>query len=114
MAKMDIQTEKVKNDILVIRLLGELDMYTVKELKEILESNFDQDNFRYIINVNGSDYIDSSGFALLLSFNSKLLKKGYRMRIVLNKNKSMLFNHFGVHKSISLFFTEEAAIESFL
>jgi anti-anti-sigma factor len=88
-------------------------MYSVKELKEVLESSLEKGITKFIINVQESEYIDSSGFALLLSFNSKLMKKGMKLRIVFHPDKSMLFQHFGVSNMIHLFQVEEFAVESF-
>ncbi len=110
---MEINTESKINNILVIRTRGEIDMYSVKELKEILENSLNDGVTKFIINVQDSDYIDSSGFALLMSFNSKLMRKGTKLRIVLHPSKSMLFQHFGVNHTIHLFHIEELAVESF-
>ncbi|MCB1177368.1 MAG: STAS domain-containing protein [Leptospiraceae bacterium] len=103
-----------KNNITIFRILDQVDMYCVKDLRESLEDTLDSGKAKIVINIENLDYIDSSGIALLYSFNQKLIEKGHKLRLVVNQNKTMLLSHFSVEKHIPLFFKEDNALNSFL
>lgn len=75
---MDINVTKDEKRVL-IKLDGSLDIYTSLDLKATLEDNVNQDGLEVVIDMEGLNYIDSSGIGILIKalnyvqgFNGKL------------------------------------------
>jgi anti-sigma B factor antagonist len=105
--------KEVIDDIHLFDIAGEVGLYTVTELKELLNSCIDEGNIKIILDFRNSSHIDSSGFALIFSLNNKLIQKSSKLRVLVDKKKTLLFQHFTVEKKIDIFHEREPAIQSF-
>jgi len=62
---MDIKVKKIENRV-IIELDGSLDIYTSLDLKSALEEHVNAESFEVIIDMEGLNYIDSSGIGILI------------------------------------------------
>ncbi len=62
---MDINVKKLENRV-IIELDGSLDIYTSLDLKAALEEHVNAESFEVIIDMEGLNYIDSSGIGILI------------------------------------------------
>jgi anti-sigma B factor antagonist len=62
---MDIKVKKIENRV-IIELEGSLDIYTSLDLKSALEEHVNAESFEVIIDMEGLNYIDSSGIGILI------------------------------------------------
>ena len=74
---MNYKIEKI-DDETIIKLIGEVDLYNVGELKKMMFEVIKNDtNPRLIIEMKGVDYMDSSGIGALVACHKKMnAKKG--------------------------------------
>jgi len=106
--------KEIINDIHLFEIEGEVGLYTVTELKELLNSCIDEGNIKIILDFRNSSYIDSSGFALIFNINNKLIQKSSILKVIVDKKKTLLFQHFTVEKKMDIFHEKEPALGSFV
>lgn len=109
---MNIKKEII-NDIYFYEIEGELGLYTVTEFKEIMNACLDSGVTKIILDFRNSVHIDSSGFALIFSINNKLNLNSSKLKVIVDKKKTLLFQHFTVEKKMDIFHEREPAIQSF-
>ncbi len=61
-----------ENDIPVLDVTGEIDIYTTPQFKEAVSAAIDQNKPAIVINMANVTYMDSSGFGTLLSATKRL------------------------------------------
>ena len=105
--------KEIINDIHLFEIEGEVGLYTVTELKELINSCIDEGNLKIILDFRNSSHIDSSGFALIFNINNKLIQNSSKLRVLVDKKKTLLFQHFTVEKKMDIFHEKETAIASF-
>lgn len=109
---MKINNEII-DDIHFYDIEGELGLYTVTEFKEIIYSCLDSGATKLILDFRSTTHIDSSGFALLFKINSRLSQTNHKLKVILDKKKTLLFQHFTMEKQIEIFMDKEPALKSF-
>ncbi len=76
---VDIRYEE---DIAVIEARGECDLITSRKLKEAADSLFNTGRCKIIFDLRDMNYIDSSGFRVLLEAKNKAVEKGGDIALV--------------------------------
>ena len=71
---MEITTEQEAN-VIIIRVSGEMDLYTASELKDKFQSYYSQGITDYIIDFENLSYIDSTGVGTIISIYTTLRKQ---------------------------------------
>ncbi|ABZ93015.1 anti-sigma factor antagonist [Leptospira biflexa] len=108
-------TESKSNGIVVLKLFGNLDMLNAGILKERIKESASQSEHRFIFDLEGVSFIDSSGFGLIMSLNDKLTELGGGLRIVnVSKTIRQIFRISKISSVIQIFESTEEAIQSFL
>ncbi len=69
------------DDIYIINVNGELDLYNSYKLKDLVIKMLDKKVFKFIINLNDVEYIDSSGIGALIFICSTLKKSNLNLYI---------------------------------
>lgn len=107
--KIDLQT---KQDILCIRLQGELDHHTAEELKNKASQLIELGDIRHIIlNLGDLTFMDSSGLGVILGRYKQIQAFGGEMIIcAISPSIHRLFEMSGMFKIIRLEPSEEAAL----
>ncbi len=77
---MELKIRK-NGDTYIIDVSGEMDLYNSYKLKELVMKMLEKKVERYIINLQGVDYIDSSGIGALIYICSTLKKMNLRLTI---------------------------------
>ncbi|MBM9591290.1 STAS domain-containing protein [Leptospira sp. 201903075] len=107
-------TEFKSNGIVVLKLFGNLDMLNAGILKERIKESASQEEHRFIFDLEGVSFIDSSGFGLIMSLNDKLSELGGGLRIVnVSKTIRQIFRISKISSVIQIFESTEEAINSF-
>ncbi|EOQ89056.1 STAS domain protein [Leptospira yanagawae serovar Saopaulo str. Sao Paulo = ATCC 700523] len=83
-------------------------------LKERIKESASQSEHRFIFDLEGVSFIDSSGFGLIMSLNDKLTELGGGLRIVnVSKTIRQIFRISKISSVIQIFESTEDAIQSF-
>jgi stage II sporulation protein AA (anti-sigma F factor antagonist) len=104
----------VKNDILCIKLSGELDHHTAEILRNKVSEKLDQDNILHIVlNLESLSFMDSSGLGVILGRYKQITKMGGQMIVcAISQDVKRLFEMSGMFKIIRLEESEASALKS--
>ncbi|HOK49839.1 MAG TPA: STAS domain-containing protein [Sedimentibacter sp.] len=97
---MSLEIEsKLQGKDVVIRPIGEVDIYTSPELKNSVLSLIEDKKTDIVIDGESLDYIDSTGLGVLMCIYKKLQEKNLNFKIVnLKPNIYKLFDITGLNK----------------
>ncbi|MDR2181043.1 MAG: anti-sigma factor antagonist [Treponema sp.] len=70
---MELKIRK-NNEIYIIDIVGEMDLYNSYKLKELLMKMIEKKIERFIVNMDDVEYIDSSGIGALIYITSTVKK----------------------------------------
>lgn len=86
---MKIERSLVAENIPVLRLMGELDLNSVPEVRRAIRGLIDEGLVNFIINLTTLDFIDSSGLGVLVGGLARVREKQGEIKIACN-NKRIL------------------------
>jgi anti-sigma B factor antagonist len=110
--EMEISTRDSKG-INVVDISGEVDIYSGEELKQCLEG-FANDSQPVLLNLSKTNYIDSFGLSLLISFRKKLGKQGKKFALCCPQSYvKRILNLTKLYEFLSVFENEESALSAF-
>ena len=110
---MDI-TKRTKDDVVILDIAGEIDLYNAPEIKDIINSLIEEKKFNVIINLEKVTYIDSSGIGALISSLSNLKKYQGGLKIInVFASVRKVFELTKLTSFFEIYDSEEQAIESF-
>lgn len=101
---MSLEIEnKIQDNIIEIKPIGEVDIYTSPKLKNKIFALIDERNTNILIDGEGLEYIDSTGLGVLMSIYKKLQEKGLNFTIInLKPNIYKLFDITGLNKVFNI------------
>lgn len=73
--RIETELERVA-DIQVVKVTGEIDVYTAPEFKSAVNKAIDAGALNLIIDLTNVSYMDSSGFGILLGATKRVRPKG--------------------------------------
>lgn len=89
---------------LLVRLAGDLDMFTCAELKDALNKNVPDESYRILIDLERVRYIDSMGLATLLACVNHAQHCGGHVAFVCNQpNLLKLFAVTGINRVLKIY-----------
>ncbi|MFP4662359.1 MAG: anti-sigma F factor antagonist [Halanaerobiales bacterium] len=108
---MNIKTVS-KNDTLIVRMSGELDLLTVSEFKDRVVDKTEKEGINnLILNLQNVTFIDSSGLGAILGRYRYLDKKGGRVILVsLKPQVERIFKMAGMLTIMDHFSSEQEAV----
>jgi len=110
---MDI-TKRTKDDVVILDISGEIDLYNAPEIKDIINSLIEEKKFNVIINLEKVTYIDSSGIGALISSLSNLKKYQGGLKIInVFASVRKVFELTKLTSFFEIYDSEDTAIESF-
>ncbi len=110
---MDI-TKRSKDDVVILDIAGEIDLYNAPEIKDIINGLIEEQNFNVIINLEKVTYIDSSGIGALISSLSNLKKYQGGLKIInVYASVRKVFELTKLTSFFDIYDSEEEALESF-
>jgi len=101
---MSLEIEnKIQDNIIEIKPIGEVDIYTSPKLKNKIFALIDERNTNILIDGEGLEYIDSTGLGVLMSIYKKMQEKGLNFTIInLKPNIYKLFDITGLNKVFNI------------
>jgi len=78
---MEIKLES-KNDVHILALHGELDLYNAPKLKAISATLLEKNSAKVIIDMLAVEYIDSTGVGVILNIHTAAKKNGIAFYII--------------------------------
>lgn len=94
-----------KEDLLVIELSGDLDVYSEKEFKEFANKNLLDQDMDMVFDFKDLDYIDSTGLGLFMNLYKSQEEKGRSIKII--NAKSNIYKLFKITDLTELFKMEQ-------
>lgn len=76
---MTLETEQLDDDIYVVSLSGDMDLYSANQVKENVVALWENGHTRLIIDMSALNYVDSSGIGVLLYVYSSSQKRSYQV-----------------------------------
>lgn len=78
---LDVNTE-TRGEVLVVRLIGELDHHHADRVKSAIESIIEKDEIQHIVlSLSELQFMDSSGIGMILGRYKQITQKGGKMVI---------------------------------
>ena len=111
---MDLKIDVVENDgMVLLKLNGEVDVYTAPKLKSRLIDLVDQGKFKIIVDLEEVDFMDSSGLGVLVGGLKRVRSHdGAIALICTQENILKIFRITGLVKVFPIFENQEQAIQS--
>ena len=110
---MEIAEKRIEN-IDVLKLTGRLDASSSKELKDCVDSLVKEKRVKLILNMEGVDFIDSSGLGSLVSSLRAVNEMNGDIKVVaLQKQVRSIFELTRLHRIFGIFDDVKAAEKSF-
>lgn len=80
-ASATISTERIEPDIVVVRPTGHLDLSSSWELEAVLRDALERGDIRLIIDLEGVEFLDSSGLGVLVACLKEAQRVGGSLRV---------------------------------
>ncbi len=110
---MDL-TGKKSGDVNILGLTGRLDAYSAAEVEKKLDSVIESGCVKMVLNLEGLEYISSSGLRVFLSQLKKVRKQQGDIKLACMKpNIREVFDIAGFTQLFNIFENEDAANNSF-
>jgi len=105
---------EVKQDVLIVRLSGELDHHTAEELREQVTDVLENRGIRHIVlNLRQLTFMDSSGLGVILGRYKQIKNVGGQMVVcAVSPTVKRLFDMSGLFKIIRFEADEQFALQA--
>ncbi|TGK82341.1 anti-sigma factor antagonist [Leptospira noumeaensis] len=105
--------EKSSNQVAIITIEGEVDLYNAKELKDILDDKMRKNQYEIVVNLEKVPFMDSSGIGTLVTAMYKLKKYHGNLKVCsVHGSVAKVFKLTGMESHLEVFDTEENAVLS--
>lgn len=103
-----------KDQVLIIRLVGELDHHTAEKVRQQVEQKIEVNSVRHILlNLEELTFMDSSGLGVILGRYKQITQLGGKMIIcAISPSIYRLFELSGMFKILEIVESEQKALES--
>jgi anti-anti-sigma factor len=109
-----VHNMSVEENIAILKLNGELDMYSIPDAQLIIDSIIYKGFFKLIIDLEKIEYLDSSGIGFFTGSLKKLKELGGGLKLInLNPYITRIFNLLHLDYFIDIYDTKEDAINDF-
>ena len=106
--------ERIKDDVQIIEIKGELDAFVAPKIKETLSKLIENEVNKYIIDFKGLIHINSLAMGILRGKLQVVREMGGDIKIInLNKHIQTIFETIGLDEIFEIYKTEEEALKSF-
>ena len=105
---------RVVDEILIVRLMGELDHHGVEQIRNDIESKLEEIDYRALILCFADiQFMDSSGLGLILGRYRSVSSRGGKMALCeVTSPLQKLFDMSGLLKILPVYETELAAVKA--
>ncbi|HMV76787.1 MAG TPA: STAS domain-containing protein [Leptospiraceae bacterium] len=102
------------NSIPIVDIVGEVDLYNTKEIKDLIDQMIKEGKYQIILNLGQVPFMDSSGIGTLVTGMYRLKKYQGNLKIVnIVGSVAKVFKMTGMDAHLEIFETEEDAVKSF-
>lgn len=103
----------LKQGVLIVRVEGELDMHSAGEFRQSIDNALDNNDAKNIVlNLDGVDFIDSSGLGVILGRYKRVsLVRGQMLATNIQPQVAKIFELAGLFKIIRACNSETEALE---
>lgn len=111
---MDLKIEvEEKNGAVLLKLNGEVDVYTAPKLKGRLVDLVDQGKFKIVVDLEEVDFMDSSGLGVLVGGLKRVRShEGAIALVCTQENILKIFRITGLVKVFPIFENQDQAVQS--
>ena len=107
--ELDINSE-CEGDVCVLKLEGEVDVYTAPRLKETLVADLESGHVNIIVDLENVAFIDSSGLGVLVGGLRRAKERSGTVRLVCTRENILkIFRITGLDKVFPVFFDIQEA-----
>jgi len=107
----DIKTEHVNDDLYVISLAGEVDLYTAPEFKQQLLEVIGQGGKEVIVDFSDTTFIDSTTLGVLVGGVKRLRTNDGQLSLVCSdRNITKIFEITGLDRVFTIYPSREEAV----
>jgi anti-sigma B factor antagonist len=106
-----IEDESYKEDSVVIRLQGEVDLYAAPELKDHVNRAIESGKTKLILDLSEATFIDSTTLGILVSGMKRLRPRGGMLAVLCpDPTMARIFDITGLNRMFSVHDTLDAAM----
>jgi anti-sigma B factor antagonist len=103
---------KLSDDVGLVAVTGELDLYAAPRLEAAIQSASDTDGAVVVVDLSGTSFIDSTALGVLLAHVRRLAARGGRLVLVSNDPRTVrLLEVTGVDRRLPLRSTVKEALD---
>lgn len=105
---------KHTNDVMVVKMVGELDHHYVEDSRKLIDKDIDKKNIKHLVfDLEDVTFMDSSGIGLVIGRYKKINSNNGQVSIVkVQERVDTIFQMAGIYKIIGKFAELEDAISS--
>jgi anti-anti-sigma factor len=105
---------KVIESIPVIEIIGEVDLYNAKDLKDAIEEFLKTQQYEIVIDLSKVPFMDSSGIGTLVTSMYKLKKYHGNLKVTgVSGSVAKVFKLTGMESHLEIFTSVQDAVNSF-
>jgi anti-anti-sigma factor len=98
----------------IIDVIGEVDLYNTKEIKDLIDEKIKQGKYNILLNLAKVPFMDSSGIGTLVTGMYRLKKYQGSLKIVnIVGSVAKVFKMTGMDTHLEIFDNEDDAVKSF-
>lgn len=106
--------ERENNSIQIIDVVGEVDLYNTKEIKDLIDDKIKLGKYQIILNLAKVPFMDSSGIGTLVTGMYRLKKYQGSLKIInIVGSVAKVFKMTGMDTHLEIFDNEDEAVKSF-
>lgn len=108
-----VNTERIGDEIAVIDLKGEVDLYTAPDFKQHLLKQIEGGVIKIVVDFSDTTFIDSTTLGVLVGGVKRLRPIGGQLVLVCSdRNIIKIFEITGLHRVFDIHGTRDAALEA--
>lgn len=108
-----IEDESYKEDSIVIKLQGEVDLYAAPELKDHVNRAIESGKTKLVLDLSGATFIDSTTLGILVSGMKRLRPRGGMLAVLCpDPTMARIFDITGLNRMFSVHDNLEDALAS--
>jgi anti-sigma B factor antagonist len=113
--KLDVSFDtKAEGDVQIMSINGQLDSFTVSDLKNELKKLTDANSSKIILNLSNVKYANSTSIGAIVAVAQQLRKRKGDLKLCgLTDDIRKVFDLVGASKILEIFKTEQEAVKSF-
>src|SRR5688500_9291399 len=107
-----VETRKPREDVVVIALTGEVDVYTSPKVKQEIVTLLNSGISKLIVDLTGVEYLDSTGLGVLIGGLKRARERDGDLKLICDNVRILrIFEITGLTKIFDIYRSEAEALE---